>query len=361
MPAIAWRLGPRHFSPLTRRRSPTSAPTGAASGRCGSSWSLFVRQPVRRVHRQRPAAPGALRRRASTSRSFVDYPETDVRRRLRDRGRLPRSRIVAEADRGRRAGCVWPPIPLQLSTRSVHDLPAPAPSPPSRAELARHRRPGARRAGAADLRLPHLGAVRLRADDLVSSIIGIAAGAVQGYFGGWVDLLVPALHRDLVGHAAALPADHPRPASSQPSFWLLLVILLLFQLDGAGRRGARRVPARAQLRLRARAPRARASATRAIMFRHVLPNAMVATLTFLPFILSRLDHGADRARLPRLRPAAGLAVARRAADPGQEQPAGAVARHHRLRRASRCMLTLLIFIGEAVRDAFDPRKTLPGA
>ena len=71
------------------------------------------------------------------------------------------------------------------------------------------------------------------------------------------------------------------------------------------------------------------------MFRHVLPNAMVATLTFLPFILNGVHHHADLARLPRLRPAAGLALARRDPRPGQGEPAGAVARHHRLRRPRR--------------------------
>ena len=100
-----------------------------------------------------------------------------------------------------------------------------------------------------------------------------------------------------------------------------------------------------------------ASRNRSIMFRHVLPNAMVATLTFMPFILTGSITHADRARLPRLRPAAGLALARRAAEPGQGQPAGALAGLTALLGASSLMLSLLIFIGEAVRDAFDPRKT----
>ena len=70
-----------------------------------------------------------------------------------------------------------------------------------------------------------------------------------------------------------------------------------------------------------------------IMFRHILPNAMVASAHLPAVHPGRLDHHPDRARLPGLRPAAGLAVARRAAAAGQEQPAGAVARLHRLRRA----------------------------
>jgi microcin C transport system permease protein len=92
------------------------------------------------------------------------------------------------------------------------------------------------------------------------------------------------------------------------------------------------------------------------MFRHLLPNAMVATLTFLPFILSGSITTPDLARFPRLRPAAGLGLAGRTDRAGQAQPAGAMARAdgvlHHLDHA-----VLLIFIGEATRDAFDPRKT----
>ena len=82
---------------------------------------------------------------------------------------------------------------------------------------------------------------------------------------------------------------------------------------------------------------------------------MTAALTFLPFVTSGAVTTLDGARLPRLRAAARLAVARRAAQAGQEQPAGALARLHRLRR-HRADADLLVFIGEAVRDAFDPRK-----
>ena len=171
---------------------------------------------------------------------------------------------------------------------------------------------------------------------IVSSIIGVAAGAVQGYFGGWTDLLfqrfieiwtsMPELYLLLIISSVLVPG-----------FFVLLGILLLFSwvsLVGL---------VRAEF-LRGRnfeyiqAARALGVSNAVIMFRHLLPNAMVATMTFLPFILVVVGDDADRARLPRLRPAAGLAVARRAAVAGQGQCAGAVARPHRLlrRRASCC-------------------------
>jgi microcin C transport system permease protein len=119
---------------------------------------------------------------------------------------------------------------------------------------------------------------------IFSALIGVAAGAVQGYFGGWTDLLMPALHRDLVVDAGALhAADHRRrPAAGV--------------LDPARascccfpgcvcRHGAGGVPARPQFRVCQRRAGA-GRGNRTIMFRHLLPNAMVATLTFLPFILS---------------------------------------------------------------------------
>lgn len=119
---------------------------------------------------------------------------------------------------------------------------------------------------------------------LASAVIGVTAGAVQGYFGGWTDLLMqrfieiwssmPVLYILLI-IAAILP----------PGFFVLLGIMLLFSWVGfVG-------IVRAEF-LRARnfeyvnAARALGVGNGTIMFRHLLPNAMVATLTFLPFILS---------------------------------------------------------------------------
>ena len=189
---------------------------------------------------------------------------------------------------------------------------------------------------------------------LASSVIGVAAGAVQGYFGGWIDLLLQRFMEIWSG----LPVLYLLiilASIVQPSFWWLLGLMLLFSLDVAGGRGARRVPARAQLRLRARGARAGRAATAVIMTRHLLPNAMVATLTFLPFILNGaittltsldfLGFG-----LPPGSPSLGELLAQGKAN--LQAPWLGLTGFLVLA----VMLSLLVFIGEAVRDAFDPRK-----
>ena len=188
----------------------------------------------------------------------------------------------------------------------------------------------------------------------LSAVIGVAAGAIQGYFGGWTDLLfqrfieiwsaMPVLYILLI-MAAVLP----------PGFWVLLGIMLLFAWVGfVG-------IVRAEF-LRARnfeyvnAARALGVPDRTIMFRHLLPNAMVATLTFLPFILNGsittltsldfLGFG-----LPPGSPSLGELILQ-GKNNLQSPWLGFTAF---MTVAS--MLSLLIFIGEATRDAFDPRKT----
>ena len=188
----------------------------------------------------------------------------------------------------------------------------------------------------------------------LSAVVGVAAGAIQGYFGGWTDLIfqrfieiwssMPTLYL-LIIIAAILPQG----------FWVLLGILLLFtwvQFVGV---------VRAEF-LRARnfeyvnAARALGVGNRTIITRHLLPNAMVATLTFLPFILS------------------GSITALTALDYlGFGLPPGSPSLGELLKQgrnnlqapwlgitgflAISIMLSLLVFVGEAVRDAFDPRKT----
>ena len=191
---------------------------------------------------------------------------------------------------------------------------------------------------------------------MLSSIVGIAAGAVQGYFGGWVDLLF----QRFIEIWSSMPTLYLLiilASFIQPSFWVLLGIMLLFSwmaLVGYVRAEF--------LRGRnfdyVRAARALGMVDARIMLRHILPNAMTADADLPALHPGRLGDHADRARLPRLRPAARLAVARRAAAPGQEQPQCAVARLHRASSCIAAMMILLIFIGEAVRDAFDPRKVL---
>jgi microcin C transport system permease protein len=189
---------------------------------------------------------------------------------------------------------------------------------------------------------------------IVSSVIGVAAGAVQGYFGGWTDLLfqrfieiwtsVPELYLLLIISSVLVPG-----------FFVLLGILLLFswvRLVGL---------VRAEF-LRGRnfeyiqAARALGVSNRVIMFRHLLPNAMVATMTFLPFIMSSsvmtltaldfLGFG-----LPPGSPSLGELLSQGKAN--VQAPWLGLTGFFTVA----LMLSLLIFIGEAVRDAFDPRKT----
>jgi microcin C transport system permease protein len=189
---------------------------------------------------------------------------------------------------------------------------------------------------------------------IASTVIGVAAGAVQGYFGGLTDLLfqrfieiwtsIPALYLLLIISSVLVP-----------SFWVLLVILLLFSwvaLVGL---------VRAEF-LRGRnfeyinAARALGLSNRAIMFKHLLPNAMVATLTFVPFIL--IGSIATLASLDFL----GFGL-----PPGSPSLGELLAQGKNNIQAPwlgltgflsiSIMLSLLIFVGEAARDAFDPRKT----
>jgi microcin C transport system permease protein len=270
---------------------------------------------------------------------------------------------------------IWPLIRFSYATINL-DLPKPAPSPPTwlltdgDCKAMAEKRGGT---GCRDIEWNWLGTddrgrdVLARAIygfrisvlfgltlALVSSVIGIAAGAVQGYFGGWTDLLfqrfieiwtsVPSLYLLIILSSVIAP-----------SFFVLLGILLLFswvQLVHV---------VRAEF-LRARnfeyvkAARALGLSNAKIMVKHVLPNAMVATLTMMPFILNgsistltsldflgfglppgspslgeMLQQGKSNLQAPWLGLTAFFVIA--------------------------FMLSLLIFIGEAVRDAFDPRKT----
>ena len=269
---------------------------------------------------------------------------------------------------------IWPPIRYSYNTHNL-DLPTPAPSPPTWQLTEEQCKPVVQKKGLSscrDLEYNWLGtddqgfdvAARLiygfRVSVLfglvltiISSVVGVSAGAVQGYFGGWVDLgfqrfieiwtSVPSLYLLLIVSSVLVPG-----------FFVLIGILLLFSwvsLVGL---------VRAEF-LRGRnfeyiqAARALGVTNARIMFRHLLPNAKVATMTFLPFILSSsvmtltaldflgfglppgsaslgemLKQGKANIQAPWLGIMAFTTVA--------------------------MMLTLLIFIGEAVRDAFDPRK-----
>ncbi|MDP3416447.1 ABC transporter permease [Falsiroseomonas sp.] len=256
------------------------------------------------------------------------------------------------AERG--GWAIWPLVPYRHNS-VVRDVGQPSPAPPStrnwlgtddqsRDVLARV---------IYGFRLSVLFGFSLT---IVSSVVGIAAGAVQGYYGGWVDLGfqrfieiwsgMPQLYL-LIILASVI----------EPTFITLLVFLLLFSwmsLTGV----VRAEFLRGRNLDYVRAARALGVSDVALMARHILPNAMVATLTFLPFILSGsvtvlasldfLGFG-----LPPGSPSLGELVNQ--GKNNLQAPWLAMTGFFVLGG----MLTLLIFVGEAVRDAFDPRK-LPG-
>ena len=189
---------------------------------------------------------------------------------------------------------------------------------------------------------------------IVSSIIGVLAGAVQGYFGGWTDLIfqrvleiwnsIPELFVLLIISSLFVPG-----------FWTLLGILLLFSwtsLVGL----VRAEFLRGRNLEYVRAARALGLTDWQIMFKHLLPNAMVATLTFLPFKLS-----------------SGIGLLTALDFLGLGMPPGSPSLGELLLQGKQhleapwlgisgfisvsIILSLAVFIGEAVRDALDPRKT----
>ena len=188
----------------------------------------------------------------------------------------------------------------------------------------------------------------------ISSVIGILAGAVQGYFGGWLDLVF----QRFIEIWSSLPHLYILIIVSSiitPSFFVLLGILLLFSWVSLVH------VVRAEF-LRARnfeyvnAARALGLSNAKIMFRHLLPNAMVATLTFLPFVvnasvttLTSLDFlGLG---LPPGSPSLGEMLLQGKSN--LQAPWLGLTGFFVIA----LMLSLLVFVGEAVRDAFDPRKT----
>jgi microcin C transport system permease protein len=187
-----------------------------------------------------------------------------------------------------------------------------------------------------------------------SSIIGVAAGAVQGYFGGWTDLLFQRFI-EIWNSMPTLYLLIILSAFVKPTFWILLSILLVFSwtsLVGV----VRAEFLRARNFEYVRAARALGLTDMRIMVKHLLPNAMVSTITFMPFILSAsigtltaLDYLGFG--LPLGSPSLGELVAQ-GKNNLQAPWLGLTAFF-----VVSIMLTLLVFIGEAVRDAFDPRKT----
>jgi len=189
----------------------------------------------------------------------------------------------------------------------------------------------------------------------ISAIIGVSAGAVQGYFGGWLDLIF----QRFIEIWSGLPTLYLLiilASVVEPNFWWLLGLLLLFSWMGFV--GVVRAEfLRARNFEYVRAAQALGVSNLAIMFRHLLPNAMVATITFIPFtlagsvtVLTSLDFLGIG--LPPGSASLGELLAQGKAN--LQAPWLGLTGFFTIA----LMLTLLILISEAVRDAFDPRKQI---
>ncbi len=280
---------------------------------------------------------------------FVSYPETRFGGAFETEARY-RDPYVTKLINAK-GWIVWPLIPYSYNTIN-YDLTQPAPSPPS----------GDNWLGTDDqgrdvlariiygFRISVLFGLSLT---ILSSVIGITAGAVQGYFGGMTDLVMQRFI-EIWGGMPVLYLLIIMASLVQPNFGWLLLLMLLFSWMSLVH-VVRAEFLRARNLDYVRAARALGASNRVIMFKHMLPNAMVATLTFLPFVLNHsittltaldflgfglppgspslgelLNQGKNNLQAPWLGISSFLVLG--------------------------AMLTMLIFIGEAVRDAFDPRK-----
>lgn len=245
---------------------------------------------------------------------------------------------------------LWPPIRYNYSTIN-YNLDTPAPSPPSTENLL----------GTDDqardvlarviygFRISVLFGLILT---IASSLIGVAVGAIQGYYGGRIDLF----GQRFIEIWSSLPTLFLLIILSsivQPNFWWLLGIMLLFSWMSLVDL-VRAEFLRGRNLEYVRAAKALGVSDGKIMFRHILPNAMVATLTFLPFLLNNsittltsldfLGFG-----LPPGSPSLGELLAQGKAN--LHAPWLGLTAFFALS----ILLSLLIFIGDAIRDAFDPR------
>lgn len=246
---------------------------------------------------------------------------------------------------------IWPLIPFSYDTVN-QDLPVPAPAPPStvnwlgtddqgRDVLART---------IYGFRISVLFGLTLT---IVSAAVGVSVGAFQGFYGGLLDLLGQRF-MEIWGGMPMLYLLIIMASVITPNFWWLLGLMLLFSWMGfVGVVRAEFLKAR-NLDF-VRAAKALGVSDLKIIYKHVLPNAMVATITFMPFTL------------------AGSITTLTALDfLGFGLPVGSPSLGELLNQGKAnltapwlgitgfvviaSMLSLLVFMGEAVRDAFDPRK-----
>jgi microcin C transport system permease protein len=187
-----------------------------------------------------------------------------------------------------------------------------------------------------------------------STIIGVAAGAIQGYFGGLVDITFQRF-MEIWRSLPALYVLIILASIFQPSFWSLLLILLLSQWMTLTQ-FVRAEFLRARNFDYVRAARAMGIDNVTIMWRHVLPNAMVATLTFLPFVLTGSITALTTLDFLGFGLPPGSASLGELLSQGQSNPQAPWLGLTGFAVLG-TMLTLFTFIGEAVRDAFDPKKT----
>ncbi|RJK97426.1 ABC transporter permease [Paracoccus aestuarii] len=189
---------------------------------------------------------------------------------------------------------------------------------------------------------------------VIASTIGIAAGAIQGYFGGRTDLVFQRV-LEIWASTPGLYVIIILFAILGRSFWLLVFVTILFgwpALVGV----VRAEFLRARNFEYVRAARALGVSDRKIMFRHILPNAMVATLTMLPFVVTGTISGlAALDYLGYGLPAGSASLGEMALQAKQNLQAPWLAFTSFFTFA--IMLSLLVFIFEGIRDAFDPRKT----
>ncbi len=266
--------------------------------------------------------------------------------------------IIADAGDGQVNGLdvekgwmIWPPIRSSFTT--ISNVPGVAPAAPSEHHLL----------GTDDTKRDvfarviygfRLSIIYTIIVTVSTSVLGIIAGAVQGYFGGWTDLIFQRL-LEIWGSTPSLFIIIILFAILGRSFWLLVGISILFgwpALSGL----VRAEFLRARNFEYVRAARALGVSNRTIMFRHMLPNAMVATLTMLPFVitgtigaLASLDFLGFG--LPSSAPSLGELTLQ--AKQNLQAPWLAFTAFF----TYAIMLSLLVFIFEGVRDAFDPRKT----
>jgi microcin C transport system permease protein len=246
---------------------------------------------------------------------------------------------------------LWPLIPYSYNT--VNDIGRAAPSPPD-ADHWLGTDDTARDVLARVIYGFRLSVTFALVVTFLTSVIGIAAGAAQGYYGGWLDLIFQRII-EIWNSTPSLYIIIIISAIFVMDFWLLVFLMVLF-----GWTGLVGVVRAEFLRARnfeyVRAARALGVGNGTIMYRHVLPNAMVATLTFLPFIVTGTIGGLASLDflgfgLPSSAPSLGE-MTLQAKNNLQAPWLGFTAFF-----TFAIMLSLLVFIFEGIRDAFDPRKT----